>query len=186
MMSASANVTPRTAYRRSLHYVDRSVQRSLLVAMVALEAVLVAASTWFVYWRLSDMLEEGLYRVHLAPAGPALTALAQEGYSVLGVFAVLNVLALLLAEGIWSRHENAVLRDFAARIGQTRALDFSGDAKSPRRHEVLELVVAWRAAERTRFAAIREQVGKLDAAVAAGVSARELRMSVERLNLLLP
>lgn len=186
MMSAPANATSRPAYRRRLHYVDRSVQRSLLIAMVVLEAVPVAASIWLVYWRLSGLIEESLYRVHLTSAGPALPILAHEGFSVLGLFAALNVLALLVAEGIWSRHENLVLHDFAALIGKTHKLDCPSAIDGRRQHEVLTLVLAWRARERTRLATIRDQVAKLEAAIAAGESVQNLRDSAHSLNRLLP
>ncbi len=186
MMPAAASSPPRPAYRRKLHYVDKSVQRSLLLAMVALEAVLVAASTWFVYRHLSDLLDESLYRVHLVPAGPTLAALAQDGFGVLGLFALLNVFALLVAEAIWSRHENSVLHDFALLIGRTRNLDFCSDTATPRRHEVIALALAWRARERSRFATIRDEVRKLEAAVSAGASANDLRTSLQSLKKILP
>ena len=182
MMPAAASASPRRAYRRKLHYVDKSVQRSLLLALAALEAVLVAALTWLVYWRLGDLLDEGLYRVHLAAAAPTLAALAQEGFGVLGLFALLNVFALLVAEGIWSRHENSVLHDFALLIGRTRNLDFCSDTATPRRHEVLALALAWRARERTRLAAIRDHVARLEAAVSARACAQDMRILVERLS----
>jgi len=162
------------------------VQRALLLAMVALEVVLVAASTWLVHWRLVGVIEESMYRMSLSQTGPTLTRLAQEGFAVLGLFIVVNLIALTMVAAIWSYRENRVLQVLVALIVKTRELDFSGDAETPRRHEVLELAAAWRALERARFAAIREQVGRLDAAVSADVSAHDLRTSVECLNKLLP
>lgn len=185
MSSPSASASPRPAYRRRLHYVDSSIQRSLLLAMVALEVFLVAASTWLAHWYLNDLIEESLYRVHLAQTGPTLARLAEEGFAVLGLFALVNMIALMLAAGIWSYHENLVLQDFTGLIGKTRELDFSSDAETRRQHEVLALAVAWRTRERTRFAAIRDQVVKLEGAVSAAESAQEMRNAVERLNKLL-
>ena len=186
MIPSSASASSRRAYRRKLHYVDKSVQRSLLIAMVALEVVLVAASTWLVYWRLSDLLDESLYRVHLVPAGPTLAALAQEGFGVLGLFALLNVFALLVAEAIWSRHENSVLHDFVLLIGRTRNLDFRSDTATRRQHEVLALALAWRVRERARLAAIRDHVTRLEAAASANASAQEMRTLVQSLSQHLP
>lgn len=185
MMSSADSAPSRHAYRRRLHYVDRSVQRSLLVAMVAIEVALVTASTWLAHWHLNDLIEESLYRVHYAKTGPTLMRLAEEGFAVLGLFAVVNVIALMLAEGIWSYHENLVLQDFTRLIGKTRELDFSSDAETRRQHEVLALTLAWRARERTRFAAIRDQVAKLEAAVSAEGSPQDMRNSLENLNRLL-
>ncbi len=158
-----------------MHYVDRSVQRSLLVAMVALEVVLVAAATWQLHWHLNELIEESLYRVHLADAGPTLVQLTTEAAGVLSMFIAVNVVALLLAEGIWSRHENLVLRKFTALIDKTRRLDFSRDTEPLRRHEVIAAVLAWREAERARLSAIRERVGKLDAAVSGDYDPQGMR-----------
>lgn len=174
-----------SARRRRMHYVDRSVQRLLLVAMVALEVVLVVASTWLLYWQLNELIEESLYRVHLADASPALTQLMAEAFVVLGVFAAVNVVALLLAEGIWRRHENLVIREFAALIDKTRRLDFSGDSETHRRHEVLEKALAWRAGERARFVAIREHLAKLEVVAATGKNTQDVRSALQDLSTLL-
>ena len=185
MTSRTADADVRRAYRRRLQYVDSSVQRSLLMTLVSLEVVLVAALTWLAQWRLNDLIEDSLYRVHLDQTGSALIQLLQEGSWVLGPFVVVNVLALLAAEGIWSHHENLVIQDFAALIGKTRGLDFSKDAETRRQHEVLTLAMSWRARERTRFAAIHEQVVKLENAASARESAPDIRNAVQRLRKLL-
>ena len=119
MNTPAADAPARPAYRRRLHYVDRSVQRSLLIAMVALEVTLVVASTWLAYWHLNDLIEESLYRVHLTQSGPTLARLAEEGFAILGLFVVVNLIGLMIAERIWSHHENLVLQHFARLIGKT-------------------------------------------------------------------
>ena len=171
-MTPSSGRVPST-HRRRMHYVDRSVQRSLLVAMVALEVVLVVAATWQLHWHLNELIEENLYRVHLADAGPTLTQLMPEAFGVLSVFVAVNVIALLIAEGIWSRHGNRVVRELSALIEKTHRLDFSGDGETHRQHEVLDKALAWRAGERARFVAIREQLAKLEAAAAGGKNLQE-------------
>lgn len=156
------------AHRRRTHYVDRSVQRALLVTMVTLEVVLVAAATWQLHRHLNELIEESLFRVHLADAGPMLIELIPEALGVLGVFVAINAIALLIAEAIWSRHANRVVREFATLIDKTRRLDFTGDGETHPQHEVLDKTLAWRARERARFAAIREQVASLETAATAG------------------
>jgi hypothetical protein len=71
------------------------------------------------------------------------------------------VLALLVAEGLWSRFENAVLGDFNRLTRKTQALDFTVDSEVDYSHDVLTLSMAWRDNERKRFCAIREQMKKL-------------------------
>ena len=185
MSSPAASAPSSPASRRRVRYVDSSIQRSLLIAIVALELVLVAACTWLAHWRMIQVIEESMYRMSVAQTGPTLMRLAQEGFAVLGLFAVVNVIALMLVAGIWSYHENLVLKDLIELIEKTRGLDFSGDTKTQRQHEVLALAAAWRARDRTRFAAIRDQVARLEAAVSAKVSTEDLRTSVDSLRKLM-
>ncbi len=173
------------ARRRRMHYLDHSVQRSLLVAMVALEVVLVAAATWQLHWHLNELIEENLYRVHLADAGTTLAQLVPEAFGVLGVFAAVNVIALVIAEGIWSRHSNQVVREFSVLIDKTRRLDFAGDDEVRRPHEVLDNALAWRAGARARFVAIRGHIATLEAAAAAAKDRQGLETALQDLRRLL-
>ena len=124
MKSPVARSPDRPAYRRRVHYVDSTIQRSLLLAMVVLEVTLVAASTWLVHWRLMQLIEESMYRMQVAQTGPTLMRFAEEGFAVFGLFALVNVIALAVAAGIWSYHENRVLQAFTRLIGKTRGLIF--------------------------------------------------------------
>lgn len=185
MIPAAATAPARRAYRRRRYYVDSSLQRSLMVAMVALEVFLVALSIWLAHWQLIELIDQSMYRMNVAHTGPTLMRLAEKGFVVLGLFAVVNVVALMVAAKIWSRHENLVLQDFAKLIAKTRALDFSGDPQTCRQHQVLALASTWRALEQARFAAVRELVARLDGTNPAGESLREIRAAVTRLNKLL-
>jgi len=153
--------------------------------MVVLEVALVAASTWLAYWHLNDMIEESLYRVHLEENGLTLKRLMEEALAVLGLFTVVNVIALMLAAAIWSRHENHVLQDLSRLIAKTRALDFSSDAQSRQQPGVLALAAAWRDRERARFTAIREQVMKLEIAGPSEDDLQQMRNTVENLHRIL-
>jgi len=185
MTAAAADTAGRPAYRRRMHYVDSSIQRPLLIAMVALEVVLVAGAVGLAHWRLTELIEASMYRMSLAQTGPTLMRLAAEGYTVLCVFIVVNLIALMLAAGAWSRRENRVLRDFSALLAKTHGLDFSVDPAPRRDHEVLALTAAWRERERMRFAAIRDELAQLLAAASAKASAQELQDRVKRLQQLL-
>ncbi len=185
MMPPVAQEPSRPAYRRRQHYVDSSVQHSLLIAMMTLEVALVAASIWFVHWRLVQYIDDNMYRMHMAHAGLTLTRLVAEGFPVLVLFVVTNLLALTLVAGLWSARENLVLQDFIKLMEKTRELDFSGDTEPRRPHEVLKLAAAWRALEQARFAALREQLANLEGAEPSDQSLQNLRVAVTRLNQLL-
>lgn len=184
-MISPASSSSHPAYRRRTHYVDSSVQRSLLVSMVTLEVTLVAIAIGFAYWRLAQLIEEGMYRMKAIPMITTMTQFATEGFWILGVFAVVNVIALMVASGIWRRHENLVLRDFMGLIEKTKELDFSSDTETRRQHEVISLAADWRAQERNRYTAVRDQVSKLVASLSSGESSQDTQISVTNLNRLL-
>jgi len=175
-----------SAVRRKAHYVDHVIQGSLLAALITLEILLVTASTWVMYRQLDSMIEENLYRVHLPEQAPMFLQLLQEASGILGMFVLINLLALGLAETIWSRYENAILADFMSLIAKTQALDFSSDEGLPQRHEVVTLTQAWRSGERQQLLALRAQLQALEDLVAKRSSPQELRLTIETMQRLLP
>lgn len=178
-------MTSSTAHRRRLLYVDSSIQRSLLLAVMVLEVALVATSIWLAHWRLGHFIDNSMYRMQAAQEGLTLMRLAQEGFPVLVLFVVVNLLALTLVAGLWSARENLVLRDFTKLMEKTLELDFSADPEPRRQHQVLKLATAWRALERARFAALREQLANLEDAEPSDPSGPDLRAALARLNQLL-
>lgn len=178
-------MTSSAVHRRRLLYVDGSIQRSLLFAMMVLEVALVATSIWLLHWRLVHFIDNSMYRMHAAQEGLTLMRLAQEGFPVLVLFVVVNLMALTLVAGLWSARENLVLQDFIKLMEKTRELDFSSDPEPRRQHEVLKLATAWRALERARFAALREQLANLESAQPSDQSLQDLRVALTRLNQLL-
>jgi hypothetical protein len=175
----------KTRPRRKKHFVDRSLQGTILATLVTLEIALVAASSWLVHWHLNELIEENLYRVHLAASAPIFEQLLQEASGTFALFAGINLLALTLAEVAWSVHENAILQEFMCLVDKTRALDFSKDAASAQRHEVLSLTRAWRNGERARLAQLREQMQKLEVIAAANPAAQHLRDGIEAMQRIL-
>lgn len=170
---------------RRIHYVDERIQKWLLVALVVLEVILAGAAVAVLAWRLSGVIDENLYRVHLAEAEPLLGQLTLAAVNVLVVFVAVNVVAVLAADAIWRYYVNSVVHDFMVMIGKTGELDFSPDPEATR-HEVLALASAWRARERARLDAIRVQAGRLDAGESTGSNLRSMRDALNRLDELLP
>lgn len=174
-----------TKYRRRRRYVDPEIQRRLLVTLVVLEAALVGASVWIMYVRLNQLIEESLYRIHLAKAGLMLPALLHAALPVLGGFVIANVAILLIVMCLWGRNVNAITDEFMHLIGKTRKLDFSPDSAPVKKHELLALTGRWRARERIRQTEIQEQVARLEREMSAGGDSRSLGNIVNRLNELL-
>lgn len=173
------------AHRRHIHYVDKTLQKWLLVALVGLEAGLVAGMVWMLHWRLGQVIENNLFRVHLAEDQSLFFGLMREAPLILSVFLIANVLALLLADGIWRRQVNSLLRSFMSLVGKSGRLDFSADAQPNGRHRLLELAQDQRARERSRLASIREHLAQLDAELSGAGDPRRLRESLDSLNRLL-
>lgn len=169
-------------HRRAIHYVDKSLQQWLLAALVILEAGLVAGMVWLMHWRLSQIIEENLYRVHLVKVAPLLNQLMQETPFLLGIFILVNVIALLVADGIWRGHIDFLLRSFMALVGKTGRLDFSADPAMSGRHRLLDLAATQRARERRRLAAIREHMARLDAELSGACDPRNVRELLDGLH----
>lgn len=169
-------------YRRRIHYVDKKLQRWLLLTLVTLEAGLVAGMVWLMHWRLGRIIDESLYRVHLATAAPLADELMHAAPVLVGIFMLANVIALLVAEGIWRSYVNSLLRSFMGAVGKTGELDFSADPQMGGRHRLLDLTAAQRSRERRRFAAFREQLARLDAEVSGACDPRAARELLERLD----
>ena len=184
MSSTAARANLR--HRRRIHYVDERIQKWLLIALVVMELALAGAAVGTLYWHLNGIAEENLYRVHLAAAQPLFDQLVLGAQKVLGIFIAVNIVGLLLADAIWRKYVDAVVIDLLALIGRTGELDFCADPQAAHGHEVLVRVRAWRARERQRFAAIREQLAGLEDEVSARGDPRRLRDLLDNLGKLMP
>ncbi len=185
MISPSISAPALAFYRRRQRDVNKFIELSILLAVVALEVVLVGTATWLAYGYLDHLIEDSFYRVPLVQTGPLLTRLVELGLPAFGIFALVNLLALALIAGLWRYHENLILRDLIKVIEKTHQLDFSADPPACRQHQALWLAAAWKTRERSRFAAIRNQVGLLDAALTADDFPHDLRIALRRFDQLL-
>ncbi len=160
-MSRSAN--DRTlAARRRMRYVDSPLQRWLWF-VVALEVAAVAACLGLLHWRLDDLMEANLYRAHLGSAQAIIPVLMEQGLKLLLLFIVANIIALWLAIRVWTRYVGGIVAEFVSVVEKTRRLDFSSDEAVPLHHEVLSRAVEWRARERERLIAIRQELSAMGA-----------------------
>ncbi|PIQ50959.1 MAG: hypothetical protein COW02_17475 [Comamonadaceae bacterium CG12_big_fil_rev_8_21_14_0_65_59_15] len=159
-------IAPR--YQRRIHYVDESIQKWLLVGLVVLEVALAAGLAWLMYARLSAVVEDNLYRIHMADTQPIATQLLHESARLLGIFVLVNAVALLLGDWLWRRYVQSILRAFRQMMAKTAALDFSVDSTLQRRHQLLDLTEQQRRMDRERLTAVRNRLTQLVAAQQAG------------------
>jgi len=153
--------------RRKIRYVDDTLQKFLLVGLVVLETALAAGLTWVMFRHLTGIIDDNMYRVHLADAAPLPSQLRHSTLILLGLFCIGNVAALVLVDFIWRRHAYSILRLFMHLVAKTRALDFTADPETGDRHQLLSLAQAQRKRDRNRLRLIRKQMSGLEAAVAA-------------------
>lgn len=147
--------------QRHIHYLDLSIQKWLLVALVAMEVALTVIATWMLYKALGEAIDQDLYRIHLADKLSVFGYLLREGMKMLGVILLVNVAALILADRVWAYGVNRILRSLTALIDAALHLDFSEKVHVPCNHAVLVQGLAWRNAERVRIEGIRRDISTL-------------------------
>lgn len=173
-------------FRRKIKYIDETLQKWLLVGLVVLEAGLVGELSWVMQFRLNQVIEKNVFRVHLAEAEPMLRQLLHQALPMLGIFLIVNALALLFAHLIWNRYVKTMLSLFMKRVGKSQRLDFSLDRDEPDpRYELVKLIETLRAKERVRLAAIRTKMSVLEEEISDG-DPQHIRQVLHGLGELLP
>jgi len=176
----------KTHHQRKIYYVDEALQKFLLIGLVVLEAGLAAVLAWMMFRHLNQVVEDNLYRVHLADNVPILTQLMHEALILLGIFGAANLIALVLVDFIWRRYVYSILRLFRQVMGKTYQLDFTTDPEIGDRHQMLDLVEAQRDQDRDRLTAIRFQLSRLEPAILATNDVHAMHEVLKDLDELLP
>lgn len=175
-----------TDTRRKIHYVDESLQKFLLVGLVLMEVMLAAGLSWLMWRHLNQIVEANLYRVHLADAVPILTQLAQEALFLLGMFFLVNLIALLLVDLVWRRYVGSILGSFMQLVKKTTALDYSADPDIAQRHQVLYLTERHREQTRQTLASFRARLSALPSALKQPDNTQAVAQILLELQQLLP
>jgi hypothetical protein len=176
----------KTHHRRKIHYVDETLQKFLLVGLVVLEAGLAGCLAWLMFLRLDRIVEDNLYRVHLADATPILSQLMHEAFVLLGIFGAMNLFALVLVDLFWRRYVYLILRLFKLLMDKTCQLDFTEDPQISDSHLVLDLAETQRDLDRTRLSKIREQISLLDSGMLEAKDIQGMNVVMKALDELLP
>ena len=159
-------------YRRRLRIVDHTLQRSLLVALVLMEAVVVSAAIWALYRALGEIVDAATYRIHFHDAPPILGQLVAAGWRVLGAMLAVNFCALIAADRIWVHYVRSILRQLACQVQAAARLDLAAQAQDGCAHAVLDQVAHWRALEAARLLRGRVQLRALPAMLPATAGER--------------
>jgi len=174
--------------KRRIIYVDEKVQKGLLVALVALEILLIAGTLWMLYLQMSEIVDANLYRIHFSEKPNIYPLLLRTALISVAGLILVNILVLWIASWVWARQVAAILKPFRELINKVEALDFREDAPMVVPHKVVELALTWRHSKRQDLLKLREEIARLDELgdlSDPGASARA-RASLEAIRKILP
>lgn len=163
---------PAPQNRRHIHYVDHTLQKWLLLALVVMEAILVSLAIWALYRALDTLIDEEMYRVHYSTDTQVLPLLIKEGSVVLGWMLLVNLLALLAADRLWAVLVHSILKKLGRLMQASQTLDFSPQDMIGNNHAVLEQALSWRQAQAQRLGTRRAMIASLPATLPASAEAR--------------
>ena len=158
--------------RRHIHYVDHTLQKWLLLALVVIEVVLVSLAIWALYKALGTIIDEDMYRVHYSASTQLLPLLIKEGSVVLGWMLLVNLLALLAADRIWVIFVHDILKQLSHLMRASQDLDFASHDRIRSKHAVLAQALSWRDTTRQRLEQSRSLILSLPPALPASAEAR--------------
>lgn len=161
MAKSSTSAQP---HQRNIQYIDQALQKWFLVALVALEVLILAGAGAILYFRLDAVVEDGLYRVHLAGQPSMFSVLLKESLQIVVGLIAINLIALFVADRIWARHVRGILGALRNILHSVRELDLREEAvtKISPNHEVLMVGLEWHRTERERHLALRKSLATLE------------------------
>ena len=174
--------------KRRIVYVDDKVQKGLLLALLALEILLVIGTLWVLYLRLGKVVDSNLYRVHFSGKPHIFPQLLETALIGLSGMVVINIAALWVAGRVWIRHVSSIVKPFMELMSKVEALDFSEDAAVHAPHKVVDLALVWRHTKRQRLLRLRTEIAKLDELgdLSGAEAPRRARASLEEIRKLIP
>jgi hypothetical protein len=172
--------------RRKIYYVDESLQKFFLVGLVLMEVALSVSLIWLMRLYLDEIVSDNLYRAHLADAESILNQMALEALFLLGLFFVVNLIALLLVDWVWRRYVGSIVGAFMQLVKKTDALDYSADPQFTKRHQVLDLAERHREQARQTLATFRTRLAALPGALQQPDNPQAVAQLLHELRALLP
>jgi len=178
----------KTPVKRKIVLIDSSLQSRLLFAFLLLEMLLIGGGMIVMHLELKDVVEENLFRIHLAISESLSSLLIWKAMRILAMLAILNVVALGLAKWLWVQHLKSILKPLSELLSRTARLDFKADNVVGHHHAVLANTLAWRECERQRCMAIRAALSGLDenACNSSTTALEKTRVALEKIKTLLP
>lgn len=184
--SPDASFPPGQTHRRRIHYVDYVLQKWMLIGLVVLEVIVLSIGGAILYSRLNAVVDANLYRIHFAGQPSMFSVLLKESVVIMGWLGAANIVALVVADRIWTYYVHGILTTLRSLLSSTRDLDLRADAGVPERHNVVAQALAWRHAERERHLALHESLSLVARAAEQPSSSDEFRAALIALRQQLP
>lgn len=159
-------------HKRHIKYLDQSIQKWLLISMVAMEAILGMIALWLLYTGFGEAIDQNLYRIHQSDNTSVFSQLLTQGLKVLGYIVLVNFAALFIADRIWAFYVNGILRSLMALMTASRKLDLSEKPEIRCNHDVLAQALAWRRGEFDRAEQLRKSIRNLPSSLPASEEGR--------------
>ncbi len=174
-------------YRRRQHYIDRMLQKRLLIALILLEMLLLCGAGVLLYASLDAIVEENLYRVHFADQPSMFQVLFSEALPIIGGLVAANIVTLFVADRVWAGHVLKIMLNLRSLLLRTKMLDLYADPDVSHKHHVLDRALAWRSAERARHQALRALAERAQGLASSGDAALdEYRQCLQGMRRQLP
>lgn len=151
-----------TQVKRKIRYIDATVQNRMLVAFILLEVLLIGIGMIVLYLDLKEVVDENVFRIHFSTEQSLSSLLLREAMQTLAVLVVVNVAALIVADWLWLRYLDSILRPLSGLLTRSGKLDFTPDELFVQKHSIIELALAWREVERMRCKNIRAEISRLN------------------------
>ena len=140
--------------------------------MVTMEVILSVIALFALYSALGEAIDQNLYRIHQAETMNLFAQLFTQGMRVLGWILLVNFVALLLADRIWTFYVNCILDSLMTLMSASQRLDFSEKKGIRCNHDVLAQALAWRHSEYCRINELRENIRVLPSLLPASEKER--------------
>jgi len=149
---------PGAPHSRKIHYIDHVLQKWMLIGLVVLEVIVLSAAWAILFWRLSQIVDDSVYRIHFGAQPSMFSVLLKESLWVLAGLVAANLLALFIADRIWVRFVRSIVISLRELLTKSRDLDFRDDADLVQRHKVVTLALGWRRQERVRLQRLQHTI----------------------------
>ena len=151
-----------SCWQRKTQLIDLKLQLPLIIAVVALEVVILGGATFYLYLQFEQIFSDSAIATDV-PQPSLLSMFLKELGTVMLTMSITNTVLLLLIHKLWLLRIQRVLQQMSVRLRRIEMLDLSplADVVDERSHPVLGLLDTWRLAECQRQEQLQQTLSGL-------------------------